>query len=226
MAVTYVGNCPHCYGEKMGMTWLATSQARAKAPTAVFSCNGCSELVCLTLRTGSTVHQWISHGVGNISTEAQRNNAVIARVYPKQQRVQVPDHIPDTVRRAYEQGADNANRKQSDAAAAMFRKALDVATKALDPDLAGKNLAPRIDALNKAGKLTNDLTEWAHAIRLDGNHGAHDDDELTEEDIAQLSSFTELFLTYTFTLPARVAARKAAAEERKKEGAQAASEKS
>ncbi|UXY49872.1 DUF4145 domain-containing protein [Stenotrophomonas maltophilia] len=88
-----------------------------------------------------------------------------------------------------------------------------MATREIDPALAGKNLAPRIDALHKAGKLTDDLKEWAHLIRLDGNHGAHDDDELSEEEIAQLASFTELFLTYTFTLPAQVAARKAAAAE-------------
>ncbi|WP_428992855.1 DUF4145 domain-containing protein [Stenotrophomonas maltophilia] len=93
----------------------------------------------------------------------------------------------------------------------MYRKALDVATRELDSNLAGKNLAPRIDALHKAGKLTDDLKDWAHLIRLDGNQGAHDDDELTREEVAQLASFTELFLTYAFTLPAQVAARKAAA---------------
>jgi len=93
----------------------------------------------------------------------------------------------------------------------MYRKALDLATRQLDENLAGKNLAPRIDALHKAGRLTDDLKEWAHLIRLDGNQGAHDDDELSDDEIAQLASFTELFLTYTFTLPAQVAVRKAAA---------------
>lgn len=199
----------------MGMTWLATSQFRQKVPTAVFGCNGCSELVCITLRTTNNVHQWISHGIGEISKEAPSNSSVIAKIYPSPERIQIPDHIPVAVKRAFEQGADNAKRKQNDASAAMYRKALDVATKELDSNLAGKNLAPRIDALHKAGKLTDDLKEWAHLIRLDGNHGAHDDDELSDQEIAQLASFTELFLTYTFTLPAQVAIRKKAAADAK-----------
>jgi len=114
--------------------------------------------------------------------------------------------------RAFEQGADNARRKNTDAAAAMYRKALDVSTRELDPSLASKNLASRIDALHAAGRLTTDLKEWAHLIRLDGNAGAHDEEELSDEEITQLASFTDLFLTYTFTLPVQVMLRKEAAE--------------
>ncbi|MBZ3920417.1 hypothetical protein Xtri_13470 [Xanthomonas campestris pv. trichodesmae] len=94
----------------------------------------------------------------------------------------------------------------------MFRKALDVSTKELDPQSANRNLKPRIDALYQSGKLTADLKDWAHLIRLDGNEGAHDEDELTGEQIEQLESFTELFLIYTFTLPAEVSRRKEQAQ--------------
>ncbi|KIJ00528.1 hypothetical protein ST27_10250 [Xanthomonas phaseoli pv. phaseoli] len=93
----------------------------------------------------------------------------------------------------------------------MFRKALDLATRELDATLAGKTLVTRINALEAAGKLTSDLKEWAHLIRLDGNNGAHDDEELPADQIEQLRMFTELFLVYTFTLPADVRARKAQA---------------
>lgn len=86
----------------------------------------------------------------------------------------------------------------------MFRKALDISTRELDQQLANKNLKPRIDALFNAGRLTSDLKDWAHQIRLDGNEGAHDEEELTPDQIRQLARFTELFLIYTFTLPAAV----------------------
>jgi len=91
----------------------------------------------------------------------------------------------------------------------MYRKCLDLATKELDSTLAGKKLAARIDALHARGALTEDLKQWAHAVRLDGNDAAHEEDELSIEEIKQLASFTELFLQYTFTLPAQVAKRQA-----------------
>jgi hypothetical protein len=213
MATTFVDTCPHCRTESVAMSYLATSAPRKSDPTVVFRCNACNQLVCVATRNPSHLHNWITQSNGEFHNECRSQGGAITAVYPKAKRLEAPEHISPTVQRAFLQGADNASRKQSDAAAAMYRKALDVATKELDSGLAGKNLAPRIDALHKAGKLTDDLKEWAHLIRLDGNQGAHDEEELSEEDVAQLASFTELFLTYTFTLPAQVAARKSAAAE-------------
>ncbi|MBD8634757.1 DUF4145 domain-containing protein [Stenotrophomonas sp. CFBP 13725] len=211
MAVTHVANCPHCRTENVGMTYVATSVPRRSDPTVVFRCNSCLNLVCALLKSDSGMYHWIEQSAGNLDDVSRVNHARIQHVYPQQERAYAPEHVSNAVKRAFLQGEDNAARRQSDAAAAMYRKALDLATKELDAGLAGKNLAPRIDALHKAGKLTQDLKDWAHMIRLDGNHGAHDDEELTREEIAQLASFTELFLTYTFTLPAQVAGKKAAA---------------
>ncbi len=91
----------------------------------------------------------------------------------------------------------------------MSRKTVDVATKELMKDEAAKikDLAPRIDALARAGRLTEDLRAWAHQIRLDGNDAVHGD-SFTKEQAEELLDFTELFLTYVYTLPARLAARK------------------
>ncbi|PJL13327.1 hypothetical protein B9Y72_11330 [Stenotrophomonas maltophilia] len=211
MAVTYVGDCPHCLAETVGMTLAGYTQLPAQRPTAMFQCNRCYDILCICMETGRVAVDWLSHESGPLEDAMESNYARIISIYPAPERTDAPKHTSSVVRRAYEQGIDNAKRKNMDAAAAMYRKALDVATRELDAALAGKNLAPRIDALHKSGRLTDDLKEWAHLIRLDGNHGAHDDDELSMEEISQLASFTELFLTYTFTLPAQVAARKAAA---------------
>ncbi|PTA70497.1 hypothetical protein C9412_17130 [Stenotrophomonas sp. Nf1] len=211
MANTFVDTCPHCRTESVGMSYVVTSAPRGKDPTVVFRCNACNDLVCVATKHGAFDHSWITQSHGEFRAECKARGAVITGIYPTPKRIEVPEHISAAVQRAYMQGSDNAARGHADAAAAMYRKALDVATRELDSSLAGKNLAPRIDALHKAGKLTDDLKEWAHLIRLDGNQGAHDDDELSSEEIFQLASFTELFLTYTFTLPAQVAARKAAA---------------
>lgn len=53
------------------------------------------------------------------------------------------------------------------------------------------------------------MRDWAEIIRLEGNTAAHGEEEFgesefTRENANQLSLFTELFLIYAFTLPARV----------------------
>ncbi|WP_420009071.1 DUF4145 domain-containing protein [Xanthomonas sacchari] len=153
----------------------------------------------------------MNNSSGDFDATARATNSTIVYEYPKGKSLEAPANISVAVKRAFLQGVDNARRGHHDAAASMFRKAIDVATRELDSKLAEKNLAPRIDLLAAAGRLTQDLKEWAHLIRLDGNHGAHDDEELTTAEIEQLHAFTELFLTYTFTLPAQVKARKDAA---------------
>ncbi|MGL0787553.1 DUF4145 domain-containing protein [Xanthomonas translucens pv. undulosa] len=207
-----VSNCPHCGAERMSMNYVAAIQPAHQVGIAAFSCNGCHELNCVRFFHSDSSVQWVQAASGEFEeTGKHRFGLHILARYPTPKTSAAPGGLSPAVARAYLQGVDNARRGHSDAAASMFRKAIDVATRELDPSFAGKNLAPRIDLLAEKGRLTADLKEWAHLIRLDGNQGAHDDEELTTAEIDQLHAFTELFLTYTFTLPAQVKARKDAA---------------
>ncbi|MCF8809656.1 DUF4145 domain-containing protein [Xanthomonas campestris pv. campestris] len=198
----FVTTCPHCSAEKMTMTSVASAKYSAKISTAMFSCGACSNILCVRFshdRDDSWVYEpW------NFEEALFSNNGKILMTYPQVEEPTCPEDVSENVRRAYLQAIDNAARSNNDAAAAMFRKALDISTRELDQQLANKNLKPRIDALFNAGRLTSDLKDWAHQIRLDGNEGAHDEEELTPDQIRQLARFTELFLIYTFTLPAAV----------------------
>ncbi len=60
------------------------------------------------------------------------------------------------------------------------------------------------------------MREWAHEVRLIGNESVHDDAPISAEDASDIAHFAELFLTYTFSLPGRLAERRA----RKKPGTQ------
>jgi hypothetical protein len=91
-----------------------------------------------------------------------------------------------------------------DAAGMMFRKALESATKILDPDSANARLVRRIDLLAEAQKITPDLAQWAHEIRLGGNDAAHEEEPFTQEEAEELRNFIENFLRYAFTLPSAV----------------------
>ncbi|MGQ4827658.1 hypothetical protein, partial [Enterococcus faecalis] len=48
-------------------------------------------------------------------------------------KLDIPDNIPDNVESFYQQALENLHTSRWDAAGAMFRKSLDVATKALSP---------------------------------------------------------------------------------------------
>jgi len=60
--------------------------------------------------------------------------------------------------------------------------------------------------------VTSAMKQWAHAIRKIGNDAAHEDEPFSAADAEALHSFTELFLTYTFTLPAMLDERRRQAE--------------
>ncbi|MBV6794297.1 DUF4145 domain-containing protein [Xanthomonas euvesicatoria] len=206
---TLVTTCPHCLAEQMTMRSVSSCRISESSSTAIFACGGCHGIYCVVLLHAGKL-DWIDFH-GNFHDLLSYHGGAIVRKYPRVEAKTCPESVPDNVRRAFLQGVDNAARGNSDAAAAMFRKSLEVATRALDPGLAGKKLVARIDALEAAGRLTPDLKTWAHLIRLDGNNGAHDEEELPAAQIEQLQKFSELFLIYTFTLPAEVAARRAMA---------------
>lgn len=120
-----------------------------------------------------------------------------------------PADVPPNVESFYNQGLENLSAGRWDAAGAMFRKSLDVATKIIAPDKRSKTLFARINELVTEGRLTEAIGEWAHEIRLDGNDAVHDDEPESDDDAAVMRRFAEAVLTYSFTLPALVATNRA-----------------
>ena len=82
----------------------------------------------------------------------------------------------------------------------MFRKALDVALKDKFPEIEG-TLNQRIKEAKKQQRLTPELAEWSHQIRLDGNEATHGEEPFSQEDAQRLAAFTRLLLLYLYTLP-------------------------
>jgi Domain of unknown function (DUF4145) len=131
----------------------------------------------------------------------------LQRYWPEKAQTTAPDYTPKNIESFYTQGMDNLARKNFDAAGTMFRKSLDTALRRLDPSGKG-TLQQRIDNLPAALGITPAMKEWAHQIRELGNDAAHEEDPFTEDEAKALQAFSELFLTYTFTLPGMLAARK------------------
>ena len=111
-----------------------------------------------------------------------------------------PQHTPKNVARFFEQAKDNL-LKNWDAAGTMFRKALDTGLKHKFPELKEENLVVRIKKAAEEHKLTPDLAEWAHQIRIDGNDATHEEEPVSQKTAESLSTLTEMVLLYLFTLP-------------------------
>jgi Domain of unknown function (DUF4145) len=122
----------------------------------------------------------------------------------------IPEHLPPEVERVYLQAERNFPISgNEEAAGTMYRKALDVGLKIIDPSVTTGVLKARIATLVQRNLLTPALGEWAEQIRLLGNEAAHEIDQPTRDEVEALRNFSDLVLRYLFTLPAMVAARKA-----------------
>jgi len=196
-------DCPHCGTRKAGFQfacfWFQREISHFGNSLAI--CAVCDlGLLLFTADTGSSRHADLVNTTG-ISFPGERFR--ILKTWP-QAAIEAPDHVPPNVSAFYGQGLENYSASRFDAAGAMFRKSLDVATRILDEFSRSIRLFQRIEKLFDAGLITSSMRDWSHEIRLDGNDAVHDDEPETAEDALATLKFTEAFLTYTFSLPAMV----------------------
>lgn len=198
--------CPHCQTERVAFTSVAEFQhpRASRYFTMFFFCGKCFGGVCAKVNyAGSSIHS-------NQGALESISGVTVLEVHPKTSTIEAPGHLPGNIGSFYLQAADNLQRQNWDASGAMSRKAVDIATLKINPKLKGK-LQERIDHLAADHLITPAMKDWAHAIRLDGNEAAHED-EFDEATARDLLSFTELFLMYAFTLPGMLEERKQRAE--------------
>jgi len=125
-------------------------------------------------------------------------------VLTPEQSSELPDHLSTAVAKAYRSAERNRQMEDGeDAAATMYRRAIDVAIREKYPDVKG-NLAPRIEKLAERQAIPPALKDWADHIRWIGADGAHEPEGVTPEEVEVLRGFTEAFLRYLITLPFQV----------------------
>lgn len=123
-----------------------------------------------------------------------------------------PEDLPDKVKKAFVEGADCLSIQAYNAAAAMFRLSIDLATKDYLPtdESEGcptrrqrRELAARLDWLFESHKIPADLRDLAACVREDGNDGVHDG-SLDQHEAEDLADFAGALLTRIYTEPARI----------------------
>jgi hypothetical protein len=126
-----------------------------------------------------------------------------------------PEHLPEDIENAFNEGAKCMVVKCNNAAAVMFRLCVDLATRPYLPapddntrsqpnGKTRRDLGLRLKWLFDKGLLPSELRELATCIREDANDGAHAGD-LTKEDAEDLLDFTTALLERLITEPKRLA---------------------
>lgn len=124
---------------------------------------------------------------------------------------EAPEHTPDEIAAVFKEGASSISIGNWNAAGAMFRLAINLATKPLLPDAQvpgltrrkRRDLGPRVEWLMQNGFITKDLFDLSECIREDGNDGAHDG-TLTKEEAADVFDFTTALFERLYTEPERL----------------------
>jgi hypothetical protein len=145
----------------------------------------------------------------------------LVEFHPSSGTGEAPPHTPPRVMELYKQASSNLHNRNWDASGAMSRKCLDVATKLISrerlPDseknrVVGLWLKARIEALAASNLLTTDIAGLATLIKDGGDDASHDEDPYTEDEARRLLEFTEVLLTYVFTVPGMVEAARSPTE--------------
>lgn len=210
--------CPRCGHEKSILTiiWAVdpTNSTQLKDREALGKCIHCNDhSVLVLIAPGNLPLAGQNAGWGDIAVTP---NVRLVRTIPAPAETIAPADVPEKVGKAYVEGMQILARGMWTPAAGSFRTSLDRATQILWADLGnGEDMPFKLDVRLK--KLAANLSipsammQWADTVRVVGNE-MHDLDDVSKEDAEDAAHFVETFLTYMFTLPARVARFKARRE--------------
>ena len=140
--------------------------------------------------------------------ENYKPQLALIRIIPHIQPSAAPEGVPGPVAKAYVDGLDILDTGKWTPAAGAFRTALDRATKTLWADRFPDDEVPfklesRLKKLESLVGIPPAMMQWADGIRVVGNE-MHEMEEISEADARDVAHFTEMFLTYAYTLPSRV----------------------
>lgn len=128
-----------------------------------------------------------------------------------------PEYVPEEIARIFKEGGSCEAIQAWDAAGAMYRKVLDVATRSITPKPDSsveprpsswktyKDLRLRLDWLFENKLLNQGLKDLSSCIHEDGNDAAHDIAGITKAEAQDMADFTENVLEALYTLPGQIA---------------------
>ena len=128
----------------------------------------------------------------------------VPAIWPARTNSFAPPHTPPGVARRFLDGEDAFKRSKWNSAVAMYRSALDIATKGMDGVPGKATFFERLRWLHENHGITSRYLSWATHVQIEGNAALHDPEEFEADDAKALRFFTEMFLRYVFELPGAV----------------------
>lgn len=197
-------DCPHCPAEHVAfqLRWNEpVPRGLAHRFNCVAICGACGKPICFqaTYKTSGTSTKPLSID-GDIEPAF-----TVGNTWPSRTPSTAPPHTPTSVRNRFIEGENAYARHSWNAAVAMYRSALDIASKGMDGVPRG-TFYQRLQWLHENHRITPEIRSWADHVRVEGNEALHDPDDFEEEDARPLRLFTEMFLRYVFELPGEVQA--------------------
>lgn len=204
-----LAECTSCGGEKIGFEIVSEYKVPGRPAEqwlALLHCGNCNAGLMILFLKMATPHR----SPMNCPGDPTAHGYLLVERHPEPKPSKAPDHVPDGIAAYFIEASDNLKRAAYTSSGMMSRKVIDVSTKRQLGSDSGKyrDNRNRIDALANNGSITRDLQDWAHHVRIGGNDAAHEDDPFIKEEAEDLLNFTELYLTYVYSLPGRLRVRR------------------
>ena len=193
--------CPHCRQHDVAFYIVTHKRIKDKNMVSVFlTCGHCGRCVCAEAPLD---HQFSTGEYKNITYET------FTRIFPEPISNDAPQYTPKNVADDFKEAKFCMSHGSIKSACIMAGSALETACVQFGATSGG--LKQKIDKLLADGVISRSLAEWAQeirGIRIDAAHHAERNSTVTQSDAEEAVYFTEMVLTYLYTLPGRIAARR------------------
>lgn len=218
----FVSNCPRCGAENTTFDCYVSAWAGVeynwKNYAEIFAiCRRChrSSIQLVSQQTSDDAVATMFRGttklaeyIGTINDLAKFEQFITLK---DNHNFKAPDHLPENIRAIIDEANSCLASQCFNAAGAMYRLALDIATKNLLPENEDegppakirRSLGLRMGWLFDNDKIPTDLKALADCLQQDGNDGAHDG-TLRKIDAEDLQDFCFELLRRLFTEPERL----------------------
>ena len=219
--ITFKYNCPHCGTENSGFEVRTYYENEKYSNESIFSilatCNTCDRSMISDIKLNNSYdygQTTITQFRAKLNSPTNYNLGEAYTGYIKfqpnnQLKAEIPENLPDrvidelkTAEELYMQVKAKPNFIKVSGNA--YRTTLERALCELAENDSRARLDKRIENLFKNGKLTEDLKNFALHIRSLSADASHTYNEFSLDELNELRIFTQLFLRYTFTLPAMI----------------------
>lgn len=189
-SVDGVGRCPHCSAAKPTLYKLWASDGELEIQNenseyywAIFACTTCMNII--TVKAEEIGEEYLN----------------VTDIFPPPPNVN--DEIPETAKRYLKQALDTLHAP--DAAALMAAAAVDAMLKAVG--YKEGTLYSRITKAAEDHRITSNMADWAHAVRLESNrprHSDNDDPHVSLDEARQCVEFAKALGMFMFVLDAKI----------------------